>query len=163
MRAAWRLRAAAVEDVDAVLDLQRATPELPQWGRSVWEQLLRACGEASAEVGRRRAVFVIEAACDVVGVIVVGLTAGVAEIESVAVAEAWRRCGLARALCRQGIAWAEAAHAESIELEVRASNEAARTLYEGLGFAEQGRRRGYYHDPVEDAVLMRRAFAAASR
>lgn len=39
-------------------------------------------------------------------------------------------------------------------LEVRASNAAARRLYEKLGFIETGRRKFYYADPFEDAVLM---------
>jgi ribosomal-protein-alanine N-acetyltransferase len=45
-----------------------------------------------------------------------------------------------------------------IILEVRASNAAALGLYRLLGFAETGRRPRYYHDPVEDAVLMRLKF-----
>ena len=39
-------------------------------------------------------------------------------------------------------------------LEVRASNLAARQLYEKMGFQEFGRRKAYYIDPFEDAVLM---------
>lgn len=42
---------------------------------------------------------------------------------------------------------------EAVFLEVRESNMAARRLYEKLGFAETGRRRGYYANPPEDAVL----------
>ena len=39
-------------------------------------------------------------------------------------------------------------------LEVRASNTAAKNLYKSLGFLETGVRRGYYHGPAEDALLM---------
>ena len=42
-----------------------------------------------------------------------------------------------------------------MELEVRAGSAGAIGLYEGLGFVGVGRRRGYYRDPVDDAVLMR--------
>jgi ribosomal-protein-alanine N-acetyltransferase len=42
----------------------------------------------------------------------------------------------------------------AIELEVRAGNLAALTLYRRFGFVEVGRRKGYYRDPAEDAVLM---------
>jgi ribosomal-protein-alanine N-acetyltransferase len=38
-------------------------------------------------------------------------------------------------------------------LEVRESNAAARALYTNHGLREVGRRRGYYRDPVEEAVL----------
>ena len=41
-------------------------------------------------------------------------------------------------------------------LEVRASNEAAQTLYKKLGFKLIGRRRDYYRVPVEDALVMRK-------
>jgi ribosomal-protein-alanine N-acetyltransferase len=43
-----------------------------------------------------------------------------------------------------------------VELEVRVSNGWALRVYGGAGFVEVGRRRGYYADPLEDAVLMRR-------
>ena len=39
-------------------------------------------------------------------------------------------------------------------LEVRASNQAARTLYRQMGFAQISTRPKYYTNPVEDAVLM---------
>jgi len=45
-------------------------------------------------------------------------------------------------------------------LEVRESNLAARKLYEKLGFSEEGRRSNYYHEPREDAMLLRTSIAA---
>ena len=47
------------------------------------------------------------------------------------------------------------AQVREVLLEVRESNQAARGFYASLGFLEEGRRRSYYADPVEDAVLMR--------
>ncbi|MGE0446942.1 MAG: ribosomal-protein-alanine N-acetyltransferase RimI, partial [Vicinamibacterales bacterium] len=38
--------------------------------------------------------------------------------------------------------------------EVRASNEAARRLYERLGFYVAGARKNYYSQPVEDALIL---------
>ena len=43
---------------------------------------------------------------------------------------------------------------EQYTLEVRTSNEAAIRLYERFGFRAAGRRRAYYHDNREDAVIM---------
>ena len=43
-----------------------------------------------------------------------------------------------------------------LTLEVRASNEAAIGLYDKLGFAAVGRRRGYYEKPREDACILRK-------
>ena len=44
--------------------------------------------------------------------------------------------------------------AQSATLEVRRSNEAARALYEGLGFRVDGVRRDYYQHPREDALIL---------
>ena len=43
-----------------------------------------------------------------------------------------------------------------LTLEVRASNEPAKSLYEKLGFTEVGRRKNYYRNPKEDALIMRK-------
>jgi ribosomal-protein-alanine N-acetyltransferase len=75
-------------------------------------------------------------------------------INSLAVADAWRRRGLARALLRHVLADAAKAGARSATLEVRRSNEAARGLYEGLGFRVEGERPGYYQEPREDALIL---------
>ena len=44
-------------------------------------------------------------------------------------------------------------NAESVFLEVRESNTAARGLYEKLAFHQTGRRKSYYCAPLEDAIL----------
>ena len=51
--------------------------------------------------------------------------------------------------------WPEQEGAAAVFLEVRESNRAARALYEKWAFLESGRRRGYYKDPEEDAILYR--------
>ena len=43
-----------------------------------------------------------------------------------------------------------------LTLEVRASNTPARALYESLGFVLVGTRRNYYHNPKEDALILRK-------
>jgi ribosomal-protein-alanine N-acetyltransferase len=49
-----------------------------------------------------------------------------------------------------------------IWLEVRASGSSARRLYEKFGFAESGRRKNYYTDPAEDAIVMSLALAGTN-
>jgi ribosomal-protein-alanine N-acetyltransferase len=44
----------------------------------------------------------------------------------------------------------------TVYLEVRASNDHARALYDSRGFVEVGRRKAYYRRPVEDAIVLRR-------
>ena len=43
---------------------------------------------------------------------------------------------------------------QTMSLEVRESNEKARNLYESCGFKQEAVRRGYYHNPLEDALIM---------
>jgi len=84
-------------------------------------------------------------------------------INSLAVAEACRRRGLARQLLRHVFSDAVAAGALTATLEVRQSNSAARALYEALGFRVEGVRRDYYQVPREDAlILWHRALADAA-
>jgi ribosomal-protein-alanine N-acetyltransferase len=86
----------------------------------------------------------------------IGLGAeGIGELESVAVEAGARRGGVGKALCEAVAAWCRELGAAGLELEVRVGNQAAIELYAGIGFVAVGRRRGYYSEPVEDAVLMR--------
>lgn len=83
-------------------------------------------------------------------------------INTVAVAPADRRQGLASSLLRQVIAEAIAAGAKKATLEVRASNTAALALYERLGFHVAARRPAYYTKPEEDALILWREHLAGS-
>lgn len=78
-------------------------------------------------------------------------------IDNVAVRPDCRRQGIADRLldvfCRFG-----EANLSFLTLEVRPSNTAAVALYEKHGFAEAGRRRDYYENPKEDALLLTREF-----
>jgi ribosomal-protein-alanine acetyltransferase len=78
-----------------------------------------------------------------------------AELETIVVAREWQRRGVARRLFAALVEELSAAGVQDVHLEVRGSNGAAMGFYRTLGFVEMGRRRGYYADPVEDAVLFR--------
>jgi ribosomal-protein-alanine acetyltransferase len=91
----------------------------------------------------------------VVGFAVASVVAPEAELETIAVAREWQRRGVARRLFAELSAELSAAGVQDVHLEVRESNETAVAFYRVLGFQESGRRRGYYADPVEDAVLLR--------
>ena len=99
---------------------------------------------------------------EVVGFAVASLLPPEAELETIAVASTAQRHGLARRLFVELAAKLVAAQITEVFLEVRASNQPALGLYRGLGFAETGRRARYYHDPVEDAVLMRLRLEASN-
>lgn len=80
-----------------------------------------------------------------------------AEVLSLAVDPVRRREGLGGRLIDAAITEAESRGTDSMFLEVRESNRAARELYASRGFEEISRRRGYYRKPVEDALVLRRA------
>jgi ribosomal-protein-alanine N-acetyltransferase len=75
-------------------------------------------------------------------------------INTIAVDPAYRRQGLASGMLRQIMADAADRGAVRATLEVRASNEPARLLYEGLGFAVTAIRPRYYTAPDEDALIL---------
>ena len=79
-------------------------------------------------------------------------------INNVAVHEAYRRQGIADELIAAFVRFGKAKLA-FLTLEVRASNSPAIALYAKHGFGEAGRRKNYYDDPKEDAVLMTLYFA----
>jgi len=75
-------------------------------------------------------------------------------INDFAVDGSLRRGGLGRALLRHLLDGARVRGCRRATLEVRPSNAPARALYEAFGFALVGRRRGYYADTGEDALLL---------
>lgn len=81
---------------------------------------------------------------------------GEADMMNVAVAPAYRRQGIAEALILELIQRLKAQEVHSLTLEVRASNDPAKALYEKLGFAQVGRRPNYYAHPREDGLILRK-------
>lgn len=79
-------------------------------------------------------------------------------ITNIAVAPTFRRCGVAQNLLKEIIVFAQSQRLSFISLEVRASNAAAISLYEKLGFKKAGERRNFYALPQEDAVIMTKFF-----
>ena len=74
-------------------------------------------------------------------------------ITNIVVHPAYRRQGIAHALLAETRRYGKKHDMNRICLEVRASNTAARELYESFGFEEDGIRPGFYASPKEDAVL----------
>ena len=122
-------------DAEAVQALLRLCPEAAQW--------------LAPDAPPQRA-FVAERGGRIEGVAVwQELPGGEAELLNLAVHPQARRRGVARAL----LALLEG---RKIWVEVRESNTAAIRFYESQGFAVCGRRRAYYANPAEDAILMAR-------
>jgi ribosomal-protein-alanine N-acetyltransferase len=137
-------------DIDRLVEIAADMDDAPQWPRRIYEDILDPSSQ-------ERVAIVAEDSTTgaVVGFVVAGLVRPDAELESIAVSAPFRRRGVARRLFTAMANELLLRHVCQVLLEVRESNRAARALYGRLGFAEEGRRPGYYADPVEDGVLMR--------
>ena len=79
-----------------------------------------------------------------------------ADIMNVAVHPDFRRKGIAETLINRLVADLKERGIHALLLEVRVSNAPAIALYEKLGFSQVGRRKNYYHNPKEDALILRK-------
>ncbi len=76
------------------------------------------------------------------------------DIMSIATAPASRGKGVAKALIRSARDFLREKGLGYLTLEVRPSNLSALGLYQAMGFTEVGRRKKYYRNPTEDAILL---------
>lgn len=79
---------------------------------------------------------------------------GETDMMNIAVHPDFRRKGIAEALVNALTEELKAIGSHCLTLEVRASNEPAKNLYEKLGFSQIGRRPSYYRHPKEDALIL---------
>lgn len=143
------IREMAPADAAAIEGVLAASSGASQW--SAREILLLAEG------GTR--IWVAEEGGEVVGTSAARTVADEVEVLTLGVAPLWRRKGVGRSLMVTALLEAGQAGAARVFLEVRESNRGARAFYAALGFVETGRRRAYYHDPVEDALVLSRPVA----
>ena len=81
---------------------------------------------------------------------------GEADMMNLAVVPEHRRQGIGRRLVEELVSRLAANQVKSLTLEVRASNDPAIALYDEMGFQAVGRRPGYYRNPKEDALILRK-------
>lgn len=81
---------------------------------------------------------------------------GETDMMNIAVHPDYRRKGIAQALVNALVDTLKSQGSRCLTLEVRASNEPAQKLYEKLGFSLIGKRPKYYHNPKEDAYILRK-------
>jgi ribosomal-protein-alanine N-acetyltransferase len=105
-----------------------------------------------------RTALVVEQDANVVGFIVGQQLEDQWEIENIAVTGAARRRGLGSRLVGELLDLVRTCGGKSVLLEVRESNRAAQSLYEKWGFLEVGRRKMYYQNPPEDALVLKFKF-----
>jgi ribosomal-protein-alanine acetyltransferase len=139
-------------DVEAILAIQTACPEIAQW--TAWDYDRVARGEMAGWVATENSHIGVEGAAEIAGFLVARRLSSELEILNFAVESDWRRCGIGAALLHEALNWAQTFQATQALLEVRASNLAALRFYASHKFEVVGRRPRYYTAPVEDALLL---------
>lgn len=130
-------------DIEAMAAIDRGSPR--PW----------TVAEFEAELSHHPpTLFVLRASGRVVAFVVTRVQTPEMDIVNVAVDPKDRRRGFGLLLIRSLLAEAKGAGVSSVFLEVREGNEAARRLYTSCGFTPTQKRRGFYQNPTEDAVLM---------
>lgn len=130
------------EKVAAVYDILSDVYDKSPWTK---EQILSDMQQDNVDY------FFVEVDKTAIGFLVIQQLVGELEITNIAVKKA-----------HQGEGWGSQllAHLDHVDfpifLEVRASNTLAQALYQKFGFEVIGKRQRYYHEPVEDAIIMKR-------
>lgn len=132
------------EDLEAAAQLEQIC-FADAWSFKLLEDSLRSSWDT---------LFAAEYQGKLCGYAALRVLAGEGEIQRIAVFPEYRRLGIGRKLMEAMVAFSESQGAPDMTLEVRAGNIPAITLYKSYGFAEEGLRKGYYHDPLEDALIM---------
>ena len=138
------------QDLDEVLAIERASFSMP-WSRGAFLYELE-----QNQVAR---CYVVRDEARVVGYICLWEVADEMHVTNIAVHPDARRRGIGRLLLARTLGEARQRVMRIVVLEVRPSNVEARALYESFGFRVVGRRRGYYYDTGEDALVMEVALA----
>jgi len=140
-------------DLEAVLEIERQSFRTP-WSRQAFLHELERNRVAGLWVARGERSRDEAAAVPVLGYLCLWAVADEVHVTNLAVHPARRGEGVGRRLLGTLLAHHRSRGARRAFLEVRPGNAEARRLYEGLGFKEVGRRRGYYVDTGEDALLL---------
>jgi ribosomal-protein-alanine N-acetyltransferase len=148
----------SAHDLLEVVEIEETTG-LSRWG---WDSY-------HAELGRPEAIMLVARRLTpdadgkrLHGFFAARLGADELHINNIGVRVRERRKGIGGELLRRGLESGCRRGALAALLEVRAGNAAAQSLYERQGFEVVGRRRNYYHDPVEDALLMSKQLRRAA-
>lgn len=134
------------DDLESVRKLLSSVPEAAPWSPDDFRLALE--GELSIRVAEQGGI--------VCGLVVFRTISDEAEILNLAVDFNRRRLRIGSQLMEDVLTACKKSGVKKIFLEVRDSNTAARSFYLWMGFAAAGRRRRYYSQPMEDALVLAR-------
>ncbi len=139
-------------DLPIVMEIELATFTMP-WSEATFRGLLRR-SDSDLYIAERRGL--------VAGYAVFWAVTDQGELGNVAVAEAFRGKGIGSKLVEAVLERAAQRGVHEVFLEVRKSNEGAQNLYKAFGFFEVGKRKNYYLQPTEDALVMKKVLDVVS-
>ncbi len=152
-RETLQIRPLRREDAGAVAALEREIFGTP-WSK---EQVEASIGPGEGSVGcgsnLRHEAFGAYAGGTLCGYLLAVAVSGEGELHRIAVAPAFRRKHVGDALMEEFLCRCSDCREGGLWLEVRGGNRAAAALYRKHGFREAGRRKRYYQNPVEDALV----------
>ena len=141
-----KVREMTLDDLEQVMPIEQANFSVPWTENGFFSFLLR-----------EDALFLVaEEGEQILGYCGVILVPDEGDITNVSVAKEWQGQGIGKLLVQELIKRSAKAGVTRLFLEVRKSNEPAIRLYEQQGFIQEGIRKDYYEEPIEDAVLMSR-------
>ena len=148
----FSVKSATLHDLESLVKLERACFADP-WSSKHFE--------AELEGNKFSRIFLVPhpnikpGSHEIIGYICAWLIFEEVRFLNLAVIPEFRRQGMAKRLIRGVLNLANEEHCQRGLLEVRESNLAAINLYKSLNFKEYARRKSYYTNPGEDAILMR--------
>jgi len=139
------IRRMTLEDIPAVVELDKLSFSLPWPERSFRFELTDNPASRS---------WVVELDGKIIGMIVAWMLVDEAHIATISTHPDYRRQGIAKNLLMYALRYMSKEGAVTSFLEVRENNQAAQDMYRKFGYEAVGRRKRYYKDTDEDAILM---------
>ena len=159
------VRIATAKNIPDMISLSRESSTAAQWSEQQYGSLFQAPEGSNARLALIAEENVPKALQrempPILGFLVASHHAPEWELENIVVAPESRGKGIATQLMLALLVRVQNTNGESVFLEVRESNSAARSLYERLGFQQTGRRKSYYANPIEDAILYSKSLPPA--
>lgn len=144
------IREMRTSDLPRVMLIELSTFTMP-WSEATFRGLLRR---------KDSDLLVAEIGGTVVGYAVFWAVLDQGELGNVAVDDEFRGRGIGTRLIEAVLKRAQERNVQEVFLEVRKSNVRAQDLYRAFGFSEVGRRKNYYLEPLEDALVMKKVIQA---
>jgi [ribosomal protein S18]-alanine N-acetyltransferase len=143
----FTVRKATTSDAPVIHQILQESPEAAKWSEA---------GIRASLTNGQTTAFVSMHGEKITGCIFGCEVAGEAEILNLAVRSVYRRNGEGSQLVRHLLASWQPQKVRRIFLEVRESNAGAIYFYQRLGFQQMAKRKKYYSDPEEDALVLER-------